>query len=515
MAWLPLQMAAPPQFLQPLQSSLGLGMPPTAHFAYAPPSSVAVEDFFENALATADACGDVASVVALMGTHRQLRRVQERGCAALCRTAWGGAGGDEGGWGLVVSVGGVEAGVGALAAHGCADEAVALEACRLLTALCRGSAAAVAAGAAGGVEATAAALAAHAASGAVAEEACALLAALTGDALGADVAAWHRERGGNAGAPSALAAALAAHGCAHGTPLLERACGALVALVAGGAGGVGGAAAAAAATHAGAAQALSAALVQRSEPEALRGACAAVGALANADASAAHACADVGAVAATAAVLRDYPRFPEVQAMACYALNCMLTRPDRRNDHAPAALSEGACAAARAALRRHCAHGLEEELGSEGAALLELLQPYEDADAQRNRDALSAGPAAAAALESLFPWMRVSDDAGGAAGASGAAGAQLQSPLPLPLPTPLPPPPPPPPPPPAPPKAVKLPEERPSCVICLDELPCLVLLPCKHIPVCASAACAAMMGTPPLCPMCRVPVADTLAVFPL
>jgi hypothetical protein len=48
----------------------------------------------------------------------------------------------------------------------------------------------------------------------------------------------------------------------------------------------------------------------------------------------------------------------------------------------------------------------------------------------------------------------------------------------------------------------------------MDAPPRVVLLPCKHLPLCGSAACAAMMGTLPLCPMCRAPVLDTLSVFP-
>ncbi len=51
------------------------------------------------------------------------------------------------------------------------------------------------------------------------------------------------------------------------------------------------------------------------------------------------------------------------------------------------------------------------------------------------------------------------------------------------------------------------------CVICLDVPRCVALLPCKHLALCAAPACAAMMGTPPLCPLCRVPVADTLQLF--
>jgi hypothetical protein len=50
--------------------------------------------------------------------------------------------------------------------------------------------------------------------------------------------------------------------------------------------------------------------------------------------------------------------------------------------------------------------------------------------------------------------------------------------------------------------------------ICLDARRCVALLPCKHLALCAAPACAAMMGTaPPLCPLCRVAVADTLQLF--
>ena len=55
--------------------------------------------------------------------------------------------------------------------------------------------------------------------------------------------------------------------------------------------------------------------------------------------------------------------------------------------------------------------------------------------------------------------------------------------------------------------------ERPACAICLDATPCLLLLPCRHMPLCTSPACFAMLGAPPLCPLCRVGVADTIYVF--
>jgi hypothetical protein len=123
--------------------------------------------------------------------------------------------------------------------------------------------------------------------------------------------------------------------------------------------------------------------------------------------------------------------------------------------------------------------------------------------------------ATAEELEVIFPWMRVSDYAD--ALTTAAPAQQQQQPAPPPLP---------PPPPPcepltpfaAPQRAVAADDEerllQPLCVICMDASPCVVLLPCKHLPLCNGAACAAMMGVPPKCPICRALVADTLSVFP-
>jgi hypothetical protein len=52
-----------------------------------------------------------------------------------------------------------------------------------------------------------------------------------------------------------------------------------------------------------------------------------------------------------------------------------------------------------------------------------------------------------------------------------------------------------------------------KCVICLCAPRCVAMLPCRHLPLCASPECAAMMGSPPLCPLCRVRVADTMQLF--
>jgi hypothetical protein len=50
-----------------------------------------------------------------------------------------------------------------------------------------------------------------------------------------------------------------------------------------------------------------------------------------------------------------------------------------------------------------------------------------------------------------------------------------------------------------------------TCVICLDAPRSVLLFPCKHLALCSSPACAAMMGAPPRCPLCRVVVVDSIA----
>ena len=52
-----------------------------------------------------------------------------------------------------------------------------------------------------------------------------------------------------------------------------------------------------------------------------------------------------------------------------------------------------------------------------------------------------------------------------------------------------------------------------NCAICLEAPKSTLLLPCRHLPLCGSPACFAMLGAPPLCPLCRVPVADTIHTF--
>jgi hypothetical protein len=52
-----------------------------------------------------------------------------------------------------------------------------------------------------------------------------------------------------------------------------------------------------------------------------------------------------------------------------------------------------------------------------------------------------------------------------------------------------------------------------QCVVCMDAQRSLVLLPCRHLALCGSAECAAMMGAPPLCPVCRKRVEQRICVF--
>ncbi len=143
-----------------------------------------------------------------------------------------------------------------------------------------------------------------------------------------------------------------------------------------------------------------------------------------------------------------------------------------------------------------------------------------DAAAAQPADALP--PLSSAQLiDSLFPWMRVDEPPAAAAAPAAAAPAALPAPaaavaLPAPAPAALPPavPPQPPAAPPPAPLADELAEAKAAlakaeaevdatkCVVCLDAQRCTALLPCKHLLLCASPACAAMLGTPARCPLC-------------
>ncbi len=52
-----------------------------------------------------------------------------------------------------------------------------------------------------------------------------------------------------------------------------------------------------------------------------------------------------------------------------------------------------------------------------------------------------------------------------------------------------------------------------TCVVCLDAPRVLLLLPCRHLALCGAPACAAMLGAPPRCPLCRVTIVDMFSVF--
>lgn len=61
------------------------------------------------------------------------------------------------------------------------------------------------------------------------------------------------------------------------------------------------------------------------------------------------------------------------------------------------------------------------------------------------------------------------------------------------------------------PQAVPRAEAQRACVICLDAAPCVVLMPCRHQPLCAAPECLATLRG--RCPICREAVADTITVF--
>jgi hypothetical protein len=50
-----------------------------------------------------------------------------------------------------------------------------------------------------------------------------------------------------------------------------------------------------------------------------------------------------------------------------------------------------------------------------------------------------------------------------------------------------------------------------TCVVCMDAPRSSVLLPCRHLVLCGAPGCAAMLGAPPRCPLCRAVVTDTFA----
>ena len=51
------------------------------------------------------------------------------------------------------------------------------------------------------------------------------------------------------------------------------------------------------------------------------------------------------------------------------------------------------------------------------------------------------------------------------------------------------------------------------CSICLDRPRSHVLFPCHHHCLCGSLECLRMLGTPPLCPICRSAVAETRQIY--
>ena len=62
-------------------------------------------------------------------------------------------------------------------------------------------------------------------------------------------------------------------------------------------------------------------------------------------------------------------------------------------------------------------------------------------------------------------------------------------------------------------KAMESERESQLCSVCLDAPRSHVLLPCYHHCLCGSLECLRMLGTPPLCPICRSTVAETRQIY--
>ena len=54
-------------------------------------------------------------------------------------------------------------------------------------------------------------------------------------------------------------------------------------------------------------------------------------------------------------------------------------------------------------------------------------------------------------------------------------------------------------------------EDTSLCALCLDVPKCVVLLPCRHMCLCAGCSGSVANGDP--CPICRAPVADRIETF--
>ena len=194
------------------------------------------------------------------------------------------------------------------------------------------------------------------------------------------------------------------------------------------------------------------------------------------------------------------------QAKSLQALVATLDEP------APPAARAAAAVAVPLALPPHAAQhdgDAEVQFGTFNAA---EHTGAPDAAAAAPSDSEQVSPAMQEHLDALMPWLRLGSD----------------SPTPPAAPPPPPAPEPAPAEPPAKPDAVAAApvakkaaaarsaadEEREMCVICLHERVCVALLPCRHYPMCAAPECAAMLGKPPQCPMCRLEVAERVVVAP-
>jgi len=62
-------------------------------------------------------------------------------------------------------------------------------------------------------------------------------------------------------------------------------------------------------------------------------------------------------------------------------------------------------------------------------------------------------------------------------------------------------------------KAAESERESQLCSVCLDAPRSHIMIPCFHHCVCGSLECFRLLGTPPLCPICRCAVAETRQIY--
>ncbi len=452
--------------------------------------------------------GDISGVVRVLREHASLAAVQSLGLQELATLVPApGAHVQTAEVTAALQAGALQVAVDALQTHS-ANAAVQFQACVVLAHLAHGFAAEV--GASGAIEAAVAAMLRHSADVDVQERACFLLHCLTTGPVATEDVVLHEtrratahlnaRRAGDAGAVEALLAAL----YAHGSSLHWKGIRALYDLVRVRENAL-------RALHAGVLELyvaiLRAASLMPNEVT-LNEVFYLLGALSNiveADAATIGARAgELGTADAVVFMLRRHAQSSEIQFMGCSMLLLLV------KSHAPNLGRMWRAGALPVVENAAKVEGkLQEKTQEAASALVEQLLGFEAnalAAANAAAEELLASEAAGAQAPPRKPNKKKKHRRRGNSTRAEAAGAAEEDETPL--------------------EAVQQPGgasscaaagnsaqgvvQGPECVICLDALPCVVLLPCRHMPVCGSCA-ARLEGK---CPLCRATVADTITVIP-